>query len=504
MQYVLHHSASLLSGAKAVPSRSGETPAEVVEGESFGELIQNVNDPDPPGDVVAFLANPSGRAVVPLPEMVAEGASDWDVDVQADDVHGIETVRHLVDELPLEPRHIAQPSLVGSHDDRALSKTDAKDMDTGVVAMPEASRVDAREAQVQATWNGRDAPMLGQVAAKDPPARGDVDSHADREERPSINPFLVGQPATVPKQNEQLQGLPPGQEELPAFKREPSRPASLENSRVVLDDLKPSVTPPGETECQSIARTEPPETEVTTEEKNIAQHLSERTPHRTQAHANTARTETKFASETSTAPATTSRPTIDVVAKARSAPDPLSNPPEVKVLDLEEALGKSEPREFVHLASGERPLTVPPTARSHLTPVSAMHALRTASNQVAEVTRDAASGAVEVRLDPEELGRLSISFSSRDAALTVTILADRPDTIELVRRSMGEFLQDLRDLGFQNLSVDVGSSQGEGFSSMGEGPTEVIPLAGDAQEGDQPATPLPTHASRSAGLDMRL
>jgi flagellar hook-length control protein FliK len=182
--------------------------------------------------------------------------------------------------------------------------------------------------------------------------------------------------------------------------------------------------------------------------------------------------------------------------------DPLANQPVPKDLDHEEPIGDSETRDVVHLPLSERPSTA--ATRSHLTPASAIHALRTASTQVAEVTRDASSGAVEVRLDPEELGRLSISFSSRDAALTVTILADRPDTVDLVRRSMGEFLQDLRDLGFQNLSVDVGSSQGEGFNHMGGDSTEVIPLPGDGPESDQPATPLPTHAPRSAGLDMRL
>jgi len=81
---------------------------------------------------------------------------------------------------------------------------------------------------------------------------------------------------------------------------------------------------------------------------------------------------------------------------------------------------------------------------------------RPAVHQLAEAVRNVSSGTIEVKLAPEELGRVKLSLTPSDAGLAVTVLADRPETLDLIRRNIEVFAQDLRQQGHQNLSFQFG------------------------------------------------
>lgn len=63
-------------------------------------------------------------------------------------------------------------------------------------------------------------------------------------------------------------------------------------------------------------------------------------------------------------------------------------------------------------------------------------------------------GVTEVFLNPQELGRVTLSMASQENILTLTILADRPETFELLRRHIDQLAQDFRGIGFDDIQFN--------------------------------------------------
>lgn len=72
---------------------------------------------------------------------------------------------------------------------------------------------------------------------------------------------------------------------------------------------------------------------------------------------------------------------------------------------------------------------------------------------------------VEVTLSPEELGRVRMTLTTGDGGMTLTLVADRPETLALMRRHIDQLAQDFRDMGFQNLSFSFAHGHDPGRSS---------------------------------------
>lgn len=73
--------------------------------------------------------------------------------------------------------------------------------------------------------------------------------------------------------------------------------------------------------------------------------------------------------------------------------------------------------------------------------------------QVAEAAQLNGHGTVEITLSPEELGHVRLTIHSDDGATaTVRLSADRHETLDLMRRHIDLLAQDLRDLGYRDLS----------------------------------------------------
>lgn len=112
---------------------------------------------------------------------------------------------------------------------------------------------------------------------------------------------------------------------------------------------------------------------------------------------------------------------------------------------------------------------------------------------------------VEVSLSPEELGKVRLTLHTVDGGLSVVVQAERPETLDLMRRNIDSLARDFREMGYSNTSFDFGSQTGQNRSS----PTRDDP--------PQPVEPEPANRFHTAttalqppartaegGLDLRI
>ncbi len=119
-------------------------------------------------------------------------------------------------------------------------------------------------------------------------------------------------------------------------------------------------------------------------------------------------------------------------------------------------LGPAELEDAVRTANTDRPRPEPVAARAII-------------NQVIQsVTRSPGDGVFEVRLHPEELGRVRLAMTTTDAGLTVQVTAERAETMDLIRRNIDMFESDLRGRGFEQFSFSFGAEGSDRGFSQGE------------------------------------
>ncbi|WP_170383882.1 flagellar hook-length control protein FliK [Ruegeria atlantica] len=84
---------------------------------------------------------------------------------------------------------------------------------------------------------------------------------------------------------------------------------------------------------------------------------------------------------------------------------------------------------------------------------------RAVANQIATlVSARGQPGTIEVALNPEELGRVSIVLNGREDGLHMTILAERPETLDMMRRHLSVLETEFQNFGLGDLSIDLGTS----------------------------------------------
>ncbi|SMH42613.1 flagellar hook-length control protein FliK [Maritimibacter sp. HL-12] len=142
-------------------------------------------------------------------------------------------------------------------------------------------------------------------------------------------------------------------------------------------------------------------------------------------------------------------------------------------------------------------------------PVSRMDQGRAIALQIAEVLRVSGDRAVELRLQPEELGRVSLTMSQEGGHLQVTLVAERPETLELMRRHIDLLGEELRRLGHG--SVQFLFEDGAGQNRQRAPQTLATAEHGGGgvpAENDPPPTtsrrPQPGMVGLAGGLDIRM
>lgn len=120
--------------------------------------------------------------------------------------------------------------------------------------------------------------------------------------------------------------------------------------------------------------------------------------------------------------------------------------------------------------------------------------------QVAEAVTRMSDDSVEIRLSPEELGTVRLQMVHGGNSMTVHITADRPETLDLMRRNIEDLARDLAEAGYEGAEFtfgeggDGGRGDGRRHSQDRNDPVPVNPTPGTMTP-KEPAT---------SGLDLRI
>lgn len=113
-------------------------------------------------------------------------------------------------------------------------------------------------------------------------------------------------------------------------------------------------------------------------------------------------------------------------------------------------------------------------------------------------------GQVDLTLNPAELGRVRLSMAPGEAGLVVTIHADRPETLDLMRRHSEQLMQEFRQAGFERAELSFGGTgSGQARDQM---PDQAELLEPDLSEEEGPVAvqAAAQELLLSDGLNLRL
>ncbi|WP_377192457.1 flagellar hook-length control protein FliK [Ruegeria meonggei] len=143
-----------------------------------------------------------------------------------------------------------------------------------------------------------------------------------------------------------------------------------------------------------------------------------------------------------------------------------------------------------------------PTVQAMTATARAEVARAIAGQMATSITARPHSGVIEIALNPEELGRVSIVLNGRDDGLHLAIAAERPETLEMMRRHLSVLEAEFRNLGLGDLSFDLGtSSDARQDGSPGEDSTafSTPPPENRAEDG-----PTPARMGADGRIDIRM
>lgn len=122
-----------------------------------------------------------------------------------------------------------------------------------------------------------------------------------------------------------------------------------------------------------------------------------------------------------------------------------------------------------------------------------------------ELGRDAGSDSVELSLAPNELGRLRMSLAQDGGSVLVLLSAERPETIELIRRHADQLTQEFRQAGFSGATLSFGQWGGGAGAARPQLPADPPALAPPRLMADAlPLNPDPRLRPSATGLDLRI
>lgn len=152
-------------------------------------------------------------------------------------------------------------------------------------------------------------------------------------------------------------------------------------------------------------------------------------------------------------------------------------------------------------AFSETRVTGSPTTNHHGTGAPALRPSPTVVfQQIQLALPQAKANGVDIQLNPEELGRVRLQMRPTDSGLSVQVLADRVETLDLLRRHIDILQRDLKDAGFAANDFTFGkqgSNHGNGYGGSQPDPGT------DNANGVELAQDEPPGLSQT-GLDLRI
>ncbi len=124
--------------------------------------------------------------------------------------------------------------------------------------------------------------------------------------------------------------------------------------------------------------------------------------------------------------------------------------------------------------------------------------------QMAEALHRLPDRPVELALSPRELGNVRMTISAGEGSITVNVLAERPETLDLMRRNIDELAREFQALGFDTISFAFS----EGQQQTNDDHSDDAPLltGTDAEDRSDSAETAntPVRLVETTGLDLRL
>ncbi|MCK8463349.1 flagellar hook-length control protein FliK [Aliiroseovarius sp. S1339] len=130
---------------------------------------------------------------------------------------------------------------------------------------------------------------------------------------------------------------------------------------------------------------------------------------------------------------------------------------------------------------------------------------RIVSAQLAEVARSNPDKPVELTLNPEELGRLRLTFRTDASSMNVILQVERPETLDLMRRHIEQLAQDMHELGYDDVSFTFhqqGDPPADGQSKGDAQPNQAGRSNGFAHQPVQDVVQI--SVGENAGMDIRI
>lgn len=166
----------------------------------------------------------------------------------------------------------------------------------------------------------------------------------------------------------------------------------------------------------------------------------------------------------------------------QETPQPAQAAPPAPAVTMAKEEGKEEVRPlegFAAPASSREPMALSVTRIDPAQAPAASERLAThVSGQISAAISRKEGDRVEIRLDPPELGRVTLSMVVRDDRLVAHVSAERQDIVDLMRRHAEILQKDLNSAGYRNVTLDFaqqeqGQAQGQG--GQGQGQSEPAP-----------------------------
>lgn len=131
---------------------------------------------------------------------------------------------------------------------------------------------------------------------------------------------------------------------------------------------------------------------------------------------------------------------------------------------------------------------------------------RLVASQMVEALVRAQKNSVEIVLNPEELGRVRMVLTSTDAGISVSISADRADTLDMLRRNIEQLAEEFRSMGYDDIGFEF--SGGDTPSDFDEDAPEPRPNdqseTGTEHDISAPENLTVARVMQMRGLDLRL
>ena len=121
--------------------------------------------------------------------------------------------------------------------------------------------------------------------------------------------------------------------------------------------------------------------------------------------------------------------------------------------------------------------------------------------QIAATLSVSETGMAEIVLDPEELGKVRLTLTQTEGRTILIVEAQRPETIDLMRRNLDELTAEFADAGYAGLSFDFRDNP-QNWDDPDPGTTAVF--AADEFEGSGAPNDNLTALNVTDRLDLRL